>query len=87
MAKIDPPQGFSAETASALSIIVATLVGAPISTTQVVSTAVMGVGATQRFSAVRWGIARDIVLTWVLTFPGSALGAALVYVLVRPLFV
>jgi len=87
MAKIDPPQGFSAETAGALSIIFATLVGAPISTTQVVSTAVMGVGATQRFSAVRWGIARDIVLTWVLTFPGSALGAALVYVLVRPLFV
>jgi PiT family inorganic phosphate transporter len=87
MAKIDSPQGFSAETAGAASIVVATLVGAPISTTHVISTAVMGVGATRRLSAVRWGIARDIVLTWVLTFPGSALGAALTYLIIRPLFV
>ena len=87
MTKIETPQGFSAETAAAGSIIVASLVGAPISTTHVISTAVMGVGATRRVSAVRWGIARDIVLTWVLTFPGSALGAALTYLLIRPLFV
>lgn len=86
MAKIEPPQGFSAETAGAASIVVATLVGAPISTTHVISTAIMGVGATRRLSAVRWGIARDIVLTWVLTFPGSATGAALAYLIIRPFF-
>lgn len=86
MAKIDPSQGFSAETAGALSIVVSTLFGAPISTTHVISTAVMGVGATRRLSAVRWGIARDIVLTWILTFPGSTAGAALTYLLLRPLF-
>jgi len=86
MAKIEPPQGFSAETAGAASIVAATLFGAPISTTHVISTAIMGVGATRRLSAVRWGIARDIVLTWVLTFPGSALGAGLAYIIVRPLF-
>ncbi len=87
MAKIEPPQGFAAETAGAGSIIVATLFGAPISTTHVISTAVMGVGATRRLSAVRWGIARDIVLTWILTFPGAALGAAIAYLILRPLFV
>lgn len=86
MAKIEPPQGFSAETAAAGSIVLATLAGAPISTTHVISTAVMGVGATRRLSAVRWGIARDIVLTWILTFPGSALGAAFAYLICRPLF-
>ncbi len=87
MVKIEPPQGFSAETAGAAAIVVSTLVGAPISTTHVISTAVMGVGATRRLSAVRWGIARDIVLTWILTFPGAAAGAALAYLVVRPLFI
>lgn len=86
MAKIDPSQGFSAETAGALSIVGATMLGAPISTTHVISTAVMGVGATRRLSAVRWGIARDIVLTWVLTIPGAAIIAAVAWLVVNPLF-
>ncbi|RJQ08011.1 MAG: anion permease [Bacillota bacterium] len=82
VAKIEPPEGFSAETAAASSIIGATLLGAPISTTHVISTAVMGVGATRRLSAVRWGVARDIVLTWLLTFPGAAIGGAVTYFVV-----
>ncbi len=86
VAKIQSPEGFSAEAAAATSIIGATFLGAPISTTHVISTAIMGVGATRRLSAVRWGIARDIVLTWVATFPGAAAGAALVYFIIRPLF-
>lgn len=86
MVKIDPSQGFTAETSGAVAIIGATLFGAPISTTHVISTAVMGVGATRRLSAVRWGIARDIVITWILTIPGAAVAAAAAWLVVRHLF-
>jgi len=86
MAKIDPSQGFTAETASAASIVASTMLGAPISTTHVISTAVMGVGASRRISAVRWGIARDIVLTWILTIPGAAVLGGATWLLVRYLF-
>ncbi len=85
MAKIDPSQGFTAETASAASIVASTMFGAPISTTHVISTAVMGVGATRRLSAVRWGIARDIVITWIFTIPGAAAVSAVVWLVVRHL--
>jgi PiT family inorganic phosphate transporter len=77
---LDPPHGFVAESvASSVLYVTAFAVKAPISTTHVITAAIMGVGATRRLSAVRWGIARDIVLGWVLTFPAAAAVAAAVY--------
>ncbi|HUJ17130.1 MAG TPA: inorganic phosphate transporter [Nitrospirota bacterium] len=69
MLKLEPIHGFAAETASTGIIIAASHWGLPVSTTHVVSTAILGVGATKRLSAVRWGIAGKIVLAWVLTLP------------------
>ncbi|MGH2603375.1 MAG: inorganic phosphate transporter, partial [Dehalococcoidia bacterium] len=75
---LDPPQGFAAETtASSVLYANALIFGAPISTTHTITSAIMGVGATKRFSAVRWGVAGNIVSAWVLTFPGAALIAIL----------
>ena len=76
---LDPPQGFAAETTAATVLYVATATGAPISTTHAITSAIMGVGATKSVKAVRWGVARQIVLAWVLTFPGAGLAAALAY--------
>jgi len=69
MLKLEPIHGFAAETSSAAIILVASHWGLPVSTTHVVSTAILGVGATKRLSAVRWGIAGKIVMAWVLTLP------------------
>lgn len=69
MLKLQPIHGFAAETSSTLIIVGASHFGLPVSTTHVISTAILGVGATQRLSAVRWGIAGKIVLAWVLTLP------------------
>ena len=68
---LDPPQGFAAETTAAAVLYAATATGAPISTTHAISSAIMGVGATRSRKAVRWGVARSIVVAWVLTFPGA----------------
>lgn len=76
---LDPPQGFAAETTAATVLYVATATGAPISTTHAITSAIMGVGATKSLKAVRWGVARQIVIAWVLTFPGAGLAAALAY--------
>ncbi|WP_410627650.1 anion permease [Amycolatopsis sp. cmx-8-4] len=77
---LDPPHGFVAESvASSVLYVTAFAVKAPISTTHVITAAIMGVGATRRLSAVRWGIARDIVLGWVLTFPAAAAVSAAVF--------
>jgi PiT family inorganic phosphate transporter len=82
---LDPPQGFAAESAGASILYVAGLgFGAPISTTHTITSTIMGVGATKRLSAVRWGVARNIVTGWVFTFPGAGLVAALVYLLTIP---
>jgi PiT family inorganic phosphate transporter len=70
--KLDPVHGFAAETTAATIILGASQFGIPVSTTHVISTAIMGVGSSDRFSAVRWGVAGDIVLAWVLTIPASA---------------
>jgi len=70
--RITPLQGFAAETAGAVTIIVASRLGAPVSTTHVINASIMGVGATKRISAVRWGVAGNIVVAWVLTMPISA---------------
>jgi PiT family inorganic phosphate transporter len=79
--KLDPVHGFAAETTAATIILSASYVGAPVSTTHVISTAIMGVGSSQRLSAVRWGIAGDIVTAWVLTIPASAVVAGIAYLL------
>jgi inorganic phosphate transporter, PiT family len=77
---LDPPRGFAAETtASSVLYTTAFVFAAPISTTQTITSAVMGVGATRRFSAVRWGVAGDIATAWVLTIPMAALVAAVCY--------
>ena len=67
-----PHQGFAAETSAAAVIEAASHFGIPVSTTHCISTAIMGVGATRRLTAVKWGIARNIVLTWIVTFPACA---------------
>jgi len=69
MLKLEPIHGFAAETSSAAIIIASSHFGMPVSTTHVVSSAILGVGATKRLSAVRWGIAGKIVMAWVLTLP------------------
>jgi len=74
---------FCAQTASATVILGAALVGGPVSTTHVVSSSIMGVGAGQRMSAVRWGVAKNIMLAWLITIPASALMAALSFFLIR----
>jgi PiT family inorganic phosphate transporter len=71
--KLRPVHGFAAETAGAATILGASIAGIPVSTTHVISSSIMGVGATKRVSAVRWGIARNIVWVWILTIPISAL--------------
>ncbi len=67
--KLEPVNGFAAETAASTSILLASRFGIPLSTTHTIGTAIMGVGATRRLSAVNWGMSRQIVMTWVLTFP------------------
>jgi PiT family inorganic phosphate transporter len=76
MTKLKPVHGFSAETAAATSILFSSVVGAPVSTTHTITGAIIGVGATTHFKAVRWGLAYRIVWAWVLTIPGSALLSA-----------
>jgi PiT family inorganic phosphate transporter len=84
---LDPARGFSAETAGTIVLYTTAFVfEAPISTTHTITSAIMGAGATKRFSAVRWGVARSIVTAWVLTFPMAGSAAALVYVICRYVF-
>jgi PiT family inorganic phosphate transporter len=78
--ELDPPQGFAAESTAALVLYVAAIgFEAPISTTHTITSSIMGVGATRRLSAVRWGVAGNIVAAWVLTFPAAGLFAVLSY--------
>jgi inorganic phosphate transporter, PiT family len=84
---LDPARGFAAETAAtAVLYTTAFVFEAPISTTHTITSAIMGVGATKRFSAVRWGVARSIVIAWILTFPMAGSAAALCYVVLRWVF-
>ncbi|MBI1992758.1 MAG: inorganic phosphate transporter [Candidatus Omnitrophica bacterium] len=69
LTKLEPVHGFAAETGAAATIQLASYFGIPLSTTHTINTAIMGVGATRRFSAVRWGVTRNIVTAWILTFP------------------
>lgn len=80
--KLEPASGFAAQTASAIVIEAMTFLGAPISTTQVITTSVMGVGSARRLSAVKWGVAQNILIAWVITLPITmALGALSVAVI------
>jgi PiT family inorganic phosphate transporter len=81
--KMDPAQGFAAQGAGAAVILSASHVGFPLSTTHVMSGAIMGAGAAKRLSAVRWGVAGNIVVAWILTLPCSAAVGALTYGVVR----
>lgn len=80
--RIEPINGFAADFTASLTIYTATLMGAPVSTTHVVSSSIMGVGAAKRFKGVRWNIARQIVIAWFVTIPSSALVAILIYKLI-----
>ena len=84
--KLQPIGGFSAETAAAIAIIGASLGGIPVSTTHTITGAIVGVGATKRWTAVRWGVAGNIIWAWVLTIPISAVVSALIYMGVVALF-
>ena len=82
--RLDPPRGFAAETAAAAVLYTtAFLVKAPISTTQTITAAILGAGATKRFSAVRWQVARSIGTAWIFTFPGAGIPAAALYLLLH----
>jgi PiT family inorganic phosphate transporter len=84
---LDPPHGFAAEaTASSILFVAAIGYGAPISTTHTITSAIMGVGATKRLSAVRWGVAGNIVSAWIFTIPCAALMAGLVYGVLHGIF-
>ena len=84
--KLKPVGGFCAETGGALTLFIATGLGIPVSTTHTITGAIVGVGSVQRASAVRWGVAGNIVWAWVLTIPASGLVAALAYGASRMLF-
>lgn len=81
--KLKPVGGFCAETGSAITLFGTALAGIPVSTTHTITGSIIGVGATHRLSAVRWGVARRIVWAWILTIPASALVAAMVFAMIR----
>jgi PiT family inorganic phosphate transporter len=81
--KLKPVGGFCAETAGAITLFATALAGIPVSTTHTITGAIVGVGATHRLSAVRWGVATRIVWAWVFTIPASALVSALAFGLIR----
>jgi inorganic phosphate transporter, PiT family len=81
--KLQPVGGFAAESSAAISILIATQTGVPVSTTHAITGAIVGVGATRRLSAVRWGVAGQIVWAWVLTIPAAFAIAAVTYFALR----
>ncbi len=84
--KIRPVDGFSSQLASAIVILGNSILGGPVSTTQVVSSSIMGVGAAERLNKVRWGVAGEIATAWILTIPATALVAAGLYHIIRLIF-
>ena len=83
--KLDPVHGFAAETTAATVIFGASQLGMPVSTTHVISSAIMGVGSSDRMKTVRWGVARSIVTAWILTLPASGITAAVAYLVLNPI--
>jgi PiT family inorganic phosphate transporter len=84
--KLRPVGGFAAETGGALTLFLASNLGVPVSTTHTITGSIIGVGTTQRVSAVRWGVAGNIVLAWVITIPAAAFIAALAWLVGRWVF-
>jgi PiT family inorganic phosphate transporter len=84
--RIKPIDGFASQLSSSVVILGASLIGGPVSTTQVVSSSILGVGAAERMNKVRWGVGKDIVTAWVLTIPSTALLAAGLYWILSHLF-
>ena len=85
MVHLQPVNGFAAETSSAAIIGLASHFGIPVSTTHNISAAIMGVGASDRFNTVRWAVARNIGIAWIVTLPAAGGVAALAYLVLRPL--
>ncbi|HYJ68270.1 MAG TPA: anion permease [Nocardioidaceae bacterium] len=84
---LDPPRGFAAETTASTTLYVMAIgLHAPVSTTQTITASVVGVGATKRLSAVRWGVARSIGIAWILTMPAAGAMAGIVYTIVNAIF-
>ncbi|KAI3345900.1 inorganic phosphate transporter [Clostridium botulinum] len=83
MAKLTPVNGFAAQTGAACVILTATLFNAPVSTTHIITTTIMGVGASKRFKNVKWGVAKQIVWAWVLTIPITAILSALLILIIK----
>ena len=83
--KLDPVHGFAAETTAATIILTASHFGMPVSTTHVISSAIIGVGSSDRMSAVRWGVAGNIVIAWIVTIPASGIVAAAAYLVLSPI--
>jgi len=81
--KLRPFGGFCAETAGGISVLIASHLGVPVSTTHTITGAIVGVGTAQRVSAVRWGVATRIVWAWILTMPMAAVIAAVAYLIFR----
>jgi PiT family inorganic phosphate transporter len=79
--RLTPMQGFCAETGGALTLFGATWLGVPVSTTHTITGAIIGVGAARKVSAVRWNVANNIVIAWIITLPASGIIAAMFYLL------
>jgi PiT family inorganic phosphate transporter len=77
--RLTPMQGCCAETGGSIMLFVATELGIPVSTTHTITGSIIGVGAAKRVSAVRWGVAKEIVTAWIITIPAAGLMAALLY--------
>lgn len=84
--KLEPVNGFAAESSASMAILLASFTGVPLSTTQTINMAIVGVGSTRRFSAVRWGVTNEIVMAWLLTFPVCGLLGYLFGMVLKPLF-
>ncbi len=86
LTSLRPYQGFCAETGGGVILTSMAWLGIPVSTTHAIAGAIMGVGATKRLSAVRWGIGKRIIYAWIITIPASAVVAGLVLLVIRTFF-
>jgi len=86
LTKLEPVNGFAAESSASMAILLASFTGVPLSTTQTINMAIVGVGSTRRFSAVRWGVTNEIVMAWLLTFPICGVLGFLFGLALKPMF-
>lgn len=86
LTKLEPVNGFAAESSASMAILLASFTGVPLSTTQTINMAIVGVGSTRRFSAVRWGVTNEIVMAWLFTFPVCGVLGFVFGFILKPLF-